>query len=172
MGYVKKNPIGLSEKDTQMVVAQLNELLASYQIVQMNVKGFHWNIKGPWFFVLHEQFGALYDDLSVKIDELAERIVAYGTFPYHSFEEYLKYSGVDAKKNIIHAKETVEGVTTDLRWLLQKQRRIVVIAQEAEDEGTVDLLAGYIRDQEKQLWKFQSFLQETIPSEAKEELVH
>jgi starvation-inducible DNA-binding protein len=44
----------------------------------MNTRGFHWNIKGDKFFELHLKFEELYNDLLLKIDEIAERILSLG----------------------------------------------------------------------------------------------
>ena len=55
------------------VAASLKQLLADYQIFYSNLRGLHWNIKGHGFFVLHAKFEELYDDVSEKADELAER---------------------------------------------------------------------------------------------------
>ncbi|MGL5496595.1 MAG: DNA starvation/stationary phase protection protein, partial [Aeromonas sobria] len=41
-----KSPIGLDTAQSQALAAELNKLLASYQILYMNVRGFHWNIRG------------------------------------------------------------------------------------------------------------------------------
>ena len=38
------------------VVASLQQLLADFQVYYTNLRGFHWNIKGHDFFVLHSQF--------------------------------------------------------------------------------------------------------------------
>ena len=57
------------------VAASLKQLLADYQIFYSNLRGLHWNIKGHGFFVLHAKFEELYDDVSEKADELAERIL-------------------------------------------------------------------------------------------------
>jgi len=41
-----KNIIGLDEQQAQQLADSLNELLANYQVFYMNVRGYHWNIKG------------------------------------------------------------------------------------------------------------------------------
>jgi len=41
-----KNFIGLDTAQTQKLADSLNGLLANYQIFYMNVRGYHWNIKG------------------------------------------------------------------------------------------------------------------------------
>ena len=46
----------LNEKKVADVVAALQQLLADFQVHYTNLRGFHWNIKGHGFFVLHEKF--------------------------------------------------------------------------------------------------------------------
>ena len=72
----KLNAIGLNEEKSKELVLKLNSLLATFSILYMNVRGFHWNIKGENFFELHEKFEEVYNDLQVKIDEIAERLKA------------------------------------------------------------------------------------------------
>ena len=43
----------LNETTSANVVASLKQLLADFQVHYMNLRGFHWNIKGRGFFVLH-----------------------------------------------------------------------------------------------------------------------
>ena len=45
--------IGLDKKKAEQLGDKLNELLSNYQVFYMNVRGFHWNIKGERFFELH-----------------------------------------------------------------------------------------------------------------------
>ena len=43
------NNIGLDNKASQTTAVQLNDLLSNYQLFYMNLRGFHWNIKGKKF---------------------------------------------------------------------------------------------------------------------------
>ena len=76
-----KSPIGLDTVQSQALAAELNKLLASYQILYMNVRGFHWNIRGNQFFELHLKFEEIYNDLLLKVDALAERILTLMGYP-------------------------------------------------------------------------------------------
>ena len=49
----RTNAIGLDLKQSEGLVASLNELLATYQVHYQNLRGCHWNITGPTFFELH-----------------------------------------------------------------------------------------------------------------------
>ena len=65
------NIIGLDNKTSQTTALQLNDLLSNYQMFYMNLRGFHWNIKGKKFFELHLKFEELYNDALIKVDEIA-----------------------------------------------------------------------------------------------------
>lgn len=69
------NYLHLDEKRVADVVTALHLLLADFQIHYTNLRGFHWDIKGHGFFVLHSKFEDLYNDTAEKIDEIAERIL-------------------------------------------------------------------------------------------------
>mgnify|MGYP000414572713 CR=1 FL=1 len=49
--------IKLNESGANNVVASLQQLLADFQVYYTNLRGFHWNIKGHDFFVLHSRKG-------------------------------------------------------------------------------------------------------------------
>lgn len=75
------NIIGLSETNCNKISEKLNQLLANYSVFYQNTRGAHWNIKGNDFFTLHPKFEELYDNLVLKIDEIAERILTLGATP-------------------------------------------------------------------------------------------
>ena len=152
------NAIGLEKNQSEALVHELNRLLASYQIFYMNVRGFHWNIRGHQFFELHQKFEELYDDLILKVDELAERILTLGSTPLHSFADYLECSSIQPVKGAIDAKTTVESVLKAFQTLLIDQRSMLRQASEAGDEGTVAILGEYIKQQEKLVWMYSAYL--------------
>ena len=49
----KVTSIGLDQAQSAELADKLNDLLSNYQVFYMNVRGFHWNIKGEKFFELH-----------------------------------------------------------------------------------------------------------------------
>ncbi|MBN2272901.1 MAG: DNA starvation/stationary phase protection protein [Bacteroidales bacterium] len=153
-----KNQIGIDSSYSNQVVEKLNGLLSNVQVFYMNVRGFHWNITGRHFFKLHEKFEELYDDLNEKADEIAERILMLEGKPVHSFTEYLKTSEIKEKLNVSSDMATVKEVIDGLGILLKKEREIASLAAENADDGTVDLMTGYISGQEKMVWMYNAFL--------------
>ena len=83
-----KNTIGLDKTKEKHLAEKLNELLSNYSIFYQNARGYHWNIKGDKFFELHSKFEELYNDLLLKIDEVAERILTLGHAPKHNYTDY------------------------------------------------------------------------------------
>ena len=152
------NRIGLDKNQAAALAVKLNDLLANYQVFYMNVRGFHWNIKGDKFFELHLKFEELYDDLIIKIDEIAERVLTLGEAPVHSFTDYLKQSAVAEVKNVSDGHASVQSILNSFEILLGKQREILRLSDDAGDEGTNALMSDYIREQEKLVWMYSAFL--------------
>ncbi|HGY5236090.1 MULTISPECIES: Dps family protein [Aeromonas] len=153
-----KSPIGLDTVQSQALAAELNKLLASYQILYMNVRGFHWNIRGNQFFELHLKFEEIYNDLLLKVDALAERILTLDGVPMHSFSDYLKVSAIQEQKGLHDGRACVESLLESFRELLVAQRRILGQAAEAGDEGTASILSDYVQQQEKLVWMLRAYL--------------
>jgi len=152
------NFIGLEKEKSEKLAKMLNDLLANYQVFYMNVRGFHWNIKGDKFFELHEKFEELYDDLIIKIDEIAERVTTLNATPMHSFQDYLGTSEIKPVKDADDPQTTVQSILDSFRILLVKEREILDLSDEMGDEGTNALASDYIREKEKMAWMYNSFL--------------
>ena len=153
-----KSPIGLDTVQSQALAAELNRLLASYQILYMNVRGFHWNIRGNQFFELHLKFEEIYNDLLLKVDALAERILTLDGVPLHSFSDYIKVSAIPEQKGLHDGRACVESLLESFRELLVAQRRILGQAADAGDEGTASILSDYVQQQEKLVWMLRAYL--------------
>lgn len=152
------NPIGLEVKPTEKLATALNDLLANYQVFYMNVRGFHWNIKGDKFFELHVKFEELYNDALIKIDEIAERILTLGFTPVHSYSQYIRMSKIQERNNVTDGTVAVEYILSGLSSLIVKERALMKMSGKADDEGTSSLMSDYIRAQEKLVWMYSAFL--------------
>jgi starvation-inducible DNA-binding protein len=152
------NSVGLDTQKATVLAGRLNLLLANYQLFYMNTRGYHWNIKGEKFFELHVKFEELYNDAQLKIDEIAERILTLGFTPVHAFSDYLKNSEIKEQKNISDGKKAVADVLESFQLLITIERNILGLSADAGDEGTNALMSDYIREQEKSVWMYSSFL--------------
>lgn len=150
--------IGLDEKKAKKVAKKLNELLANYQVFYINIRGFHWNIKGKAFFELHIKFEELYEDSFVKIDEIAERILTIGHQPLHSYTDYLKQAKVKEIKNVSDGVEALKEILKAYEVIIPIERELLKITEECDDEGTNALMSDYIKEQEKLVWMYAAYL--------------
>lgn len=151
------NNIGLDDKVSQNTAVKLNNLLANYQLFYMNLRGFHWNIKGKKFFELHLKFEELYNDALIKVDEIAERILTLSATPLHSFKKYLDISDIKSAENVTDGEIAMDSILKALKTLLSKERTILTLAAKANDEGTVALMSEYIVQQEKLVWMLSAY---------------
>ena len=152
------NYIKLDAEKTAKTVAGLQQLLADYQVYYANLRGYHWNIKGCGFFVLHGKFEEWYDDAADKVDEIAERILTLGGVPESRPDEYMKKARIQSVGNVSAGETIVANVLGDLGKLIVKERELKTIADQAGDEGTSAMLSDYIRSQEKTVWMLTAFL--------------
>ncbi|MBK9285304.1 MAG: DNA starvation/stationary phase protection protein [Sphingobacteriaceae bacterium] len=152
------NRIGIDNNKAKHLAEKLNELLANYSIFYQNTRGYHWNIKGEKFFELHLKFEELYNDLLLKIDEVAERILTLGHTPKHNYADYRATSKIKESAQVSDGIKAVEDILASFQIIIILQRELLAISADADDEGTNALMSDYIRLQEKLVWMYSSFL--------------
>lgn len=154
----KLNSIGLDIAKSKVLAEKLNELLADYSIFYQNTRGYHWNIKGDKFFELHDKFQELYENLFVKIDEVAERIRTLGHTPNHQYSVYQKEAKVKESTEVADGIKDVKDTLESLKIIITLQREILELSADTDDEGTNALMSDYIREQEKLVWMYSAYL--------------
>jgi starvation-inducible DNA-binding protein len=153
-----KNSIGLDVAKSKVLAEGLNDLLSDYMVFYQNTRGMHWNIKGDKFFELHLKFEELYNNLLLKVDEVAERILTLGATPLHTFDDYQRKSKIKPLKGVSDGKKGVQSIVQAFEVLIIKQRQLLNLAADAGDEGTNALMSDYIREQEKLVWMYSAYL--------------
>lgn len=152
------NIIGLKESDCKSIAEKLNHLLANYSVFYQNTRGAHWNITGEQFFTLHPKFEELYNNLILKIDEVAERILTLGSTPEHNYSEYLKVATIKESNDVSDATKSVENILNSFKIVIDLQRELLDLTEKAGDEGTNSQMSDYITEQEKEVWMYNSYL--------------
>jgi len=153
-----KNQIGLDKAKSKTLADGLNNLLADYMMFYQNTRGLHWNIKGDKFFELHLKFEELYTNLLLKVDEVAERILTLGAIPLHTFDDYKNTAKIKSVKDVSDGKKGVQAILAAFEILIARQRELLALSDDTGDEGTNALMSDYIREQEKLVWMYSSFL--------------
>jgi starvation-inducible DNA-binding protein len=65
---------------------------------------------------------------------------------------------VPERKDVSDGKEAMDNIVESFAKLIGKQRTLLSLAGEADDEGTVALMSDSISQQEKTVWMYRSYL--------------
>lgn len=148
----------LDEQGANNIVVALQQLLADFQIHYANLRGFHWNIKGHGFFILHSKFEDLYNDAAEKVDELAERILMLDGTPSNKYSDYLQVSRVKEIDGVSDGNEALEHILETYGHLIGEERKVLSLAAANSDEVTVAMMSDYLKEQEKMVWMLTAFM--------------
>ncbi|MCB0593576.1 MAG: DNA starvation/stationary phase protection protein [Lewinellaceae bacterium] len=146
------NYLGMNRNDVSKTVSQLNLLLANYHVYYQNLRNFHWNVNGENFFDLHDKFEALYDDARAKIDEIAERVLTLRLRPLSKMSDYLNTASISEADGFSNDYEMVDTILGNHQILIENMRSVIRAAEKVEDEGTIDMIGGFLSNLEKKSW--------------------
>lgn len=142
----------MKRNDVSRTVSQLNLLLANYHVYYQNLRNFHWNVNGENFFDLHDKFEELYDEARTKIDEIAERILTLRLRPLSKMSDYLNTAAVNEADSFSSDREMVDVILENHKILIENMREVIRAADEVGDEGTIDMIGGFLSSLEKKSW--------------------
>lgn len=148
---------GMNANNVSKVVSGLSMLLANLQVHYTNLRNLHWNIKGHGFFVLHEEYEKMYEDVASKVDEVAERLLQLGVTPEHRFSAYLQQAQLSELDVVTCGHKGLAYVLDALAVLIAQERQILTAASENGDEVTVAMMSDYLREQEKSVWMLTAY---------------
>jgi starvation-inducible DNA-binding protein len=156
------NYLGLEKEKLNETVQALNILLADYHVYYQNLRNYHWNVKGENFFDLHEKFEELYNDARVKIDEIAERILILRYRPMSNMSDYLAKANVNEVKADYEDHVMVENILENHKILIEDMRVVLEKADTAKDEGTIDMIGGFLENIEKMSWMLDAWATQKV----------
>lgn len=138
----------------------LNQLVATHGVLFTKLHQHHWFVKGPNFFVLHEKFEELYNEVNEHFDEFAERLLTIGGEPYSTLKEFIEHSTISEVPYTkeVAQKEMVQSVLDDFSILTEDLSKGIELAGDAGDDITEDLFIGYKTEIEKSMWMLKAYL--------------
>lgn len=137
---------------------QLNELVATWSVLYTKLHNYHWYVNGPSFFTLHVKFEELYNEVTLNLDDLAERILSRGGKPVATLAEHLELSIIKEATGKETADEMVEATVADFKNMMDALQKGMELAAEAGDDRTEDLLNAHYQSLEKHTWMLSAFL--------------
>lgn len=150
--------IGISETDRQQIAEGLSRLLADTYTLYLKTHNFHWNVTGPMFQTLHLMFEAQYNELSLAVDAVAERIRTLGFPAPGTYKEYSQLTSIDEADGVPAAEEMIKELVAGQEAVVRTARSVFPLADAANDEPTADLLTQRMQIHEKTAWMLRSLL--------------
>jgi starvation-inducible DNA-binding protein len=137
----------------------MNVQLSNWSVMYVKLHHFHWYVKGPHFPVLHAKFEELYELAALKLDELAERILAIEGKPVSTMKEFLSLATIKEVNKTQSENDMLTATIADLIALVEGLEETAKIAEEeANDDATADVLTGQVEELQKQVWMLKSTL--------------
>ncbi|MFN7095942.1 MAG: Dps family protein [Gammaproteobacteria bacterium] len=152
--------IGISEQHRKEIADGLSHLLADSYTLYLKTHNFHWNVVGPMFQTLHLLFETQYNELALAVDEIAERIRALGFPAPGSYQQFSQLTVIKEETTVPSAKAMIKQLLDGQEAVIRTARGILTLANEANDQPTIDLLTRRMEVHEKNAWMLRSLLEE------------
>ena len=152
--------IGIAENDRKAIADGLSRFLADTYTLYLKTHGFHWNVSGPMFNTLHLMFETQYNELWMAVDTIAERIRALDEFAPGSSSELGKLTSVKESTGHHNANEMIAQLLDGHETVARTARTLATVAENGNDEATLDLLTQRLQIHEKTAWMLRSLLRD------------
>ena len=155
-----KIDIGMTDESRGKIAAGLSRLLADSYTLYLMTHNFHWNVKGPMFNSLHLMFMTQYSEQWTALDLIAERIRALGFPAPGTYAEFVKLASIKEVEGVPKAMEMVGHLVNAQEATARTARELLPLADEANDQPTMDLLTQRLDIHEKTAWMLRSLMEE------------
>lgn len=145
-------------KDNRDLTEGLTRVLADTFVLYYKTHTFHWNVIGPHFRSLHLMFEEQYNELWTSTDELAERVRQLDGGVPINLTELKKKATLQETGQTPDATAMVQELANDNAEIVNLIYPVLRKADEAGDQGTVDMLTMRIEAHEKAAWMLRSTL--------------
>lgn len=142
-----------------MLADTLKTLLATAYALSIKAQNFHWNVEGPDFPQYHAFFGDYYSEVyDNTIDKIAEIIRQLDSYTPGSISRYAELSQIEDQLMIPRAELMMKELYEDNAIILGIYKNAFHVAEEADEQGICDFIAGRIDAHAKHQWMFRSIL--------------
>ena len=152
--------IGINEKNTAAVAADLSKILADEFILYAKTRNAHWNVEDANFHSIHKFFEDQYELLDELMDDVAERIRSIGHFAPATLKVYLQLTHLT---ELSRAENSSKGYFSELltdheRIVMNLRSKINLFANDYHDLGSSDFITGLMETHEKMAWMLRAHL--------------
>lgn len=152
--------IGISDADRKKIAQGLSALLADSYTLYLMTHNFHWNVTGPQFNSLHLMFMGQYTEQWNALDLIAERIRALGHPAPGTYKEFVKLASIKEVEGVPKANDMIRHLVAAQEATARTARKLLSVADAANDQPTMDLLTQRLDVHEKTAWMLRSLLED------------
>ena len=139
------------------VTEKLNVLLADSLVFYVKLHNYHWNVAGPHFHLVHQKTEALYNQVAVLYDDLAERILQLGDKPIITMKSVLETATLQEEPHDnFNDREVLHGVVHDLEHIHRELKATTELSD--CDSVTIGFIDAQCTVLEKELWMLKATL--------------
>ena len=149
---------GLKPKERADVARELSKALADSYALYLKTHGYHWNVRGPEFFSLHNLLEEQYREIWAALDDIAERIRALGELAPQSASAVANLTSIKDGDPEKDSSEMLKELIKDHGVVISTARAALDAADEVGDEASVDLMTQRLAAHEKAAWMLRSSL--------------
>lgn len=152
--------VNFSDAQKEKLIKLLNQHLADTLDLYNDTKQAHWNVKGETFYMLHELFDEIADEIENFVDDIAERITAMGGYAEGTTRMAAERSKIpEYPVNAVSGKQHVEALVERYTYYANEVREAIDTFGDLKDMDSADLFTEISRYADKALWFLEAHLQ-------------
>ena len=140
----------------ETLIEMMRKVLADTFAMYLKAHNYHWNVEGANFPQYHEFFGNLYEELHGAVDPIAEEIRAMNAYAPGSFSRFLELTEIEDELAIPSGIEMAARLSIDNEKVLSTLNLAFKLADELDQQGLADFIAGRIDAHKKHGWMLRS----------------
>lgn len=142
-----------------MLSDNLKVILSTSYVFQIKVQNFHWNVEGSNFPQYHQFLDNLYSEINDNaIDQTAELIRQLDSYAPGSLTRFGELSLIEDQTKIPRAELMMTELLNDNTVILNYLKESFTVAEEENEQGIADFIAGRIDAHGKHGWMLRSIL--------------
>ena len=134
------------------VVNPLKVAFADSYAFYVKAQNYHWNVEGPLFYVYHDFFGKIYEEVGGAIDAFAEEIRAQNAYAPGAFSRFKELTSIEDDVLIIKPEQMVTNLFVDNAKVLASLQAARDVADKYKQNGLVNFIEERLDQHNKHAW--------------------
>lgn len=127
-------------------------------VFSTKARGYHHNVEGPNFPQYHAFLDDLYSEVYGATDQAAELIRQLDSYAPGSMSRFLELSVIPEQTKIPRAELMIAELYDDNEKIVDLLKESFTVAEEENEQGVADFIAGRIDAHGKHRWILRSIL--------------